>query len=174
MAGWCQLPSFMNYMTLGTMKNAGTTMIDDQELKQHLGWIIKLRWFAIVTALLVAYAARGLGYLSFSLIPVHGVLGFSALYNVFFAWLLRHQRTGLLQTAILQIVLDQVTLGFVLYVSGACLSPFLYFFLFHVVISGILLPPCRTVMIAGLAAGIPGAVIGMSHRGILPRYDIFN
>ncbi|HSQ77267.1 MAG TPA: GGDEF domain-containing protein, partial [Nitrospirota bacterium] len=53
-----------------------------------------------------------------------------------------------------------------------CDSPFIYFFIFHVVISGIILPQ-RAFIFAGTAVVLPALVIGLKHAGMLPHYGIF-
>jgi len=162
-------------MQLNTKKKERTArMPTNQHLDLQLKWMVKLRWIAILCALVLASAARALGYRDISFMPVYGVLGISALGNMIVAWHVNRQQNRLVTLALLQIIFDQVTLGIVFYISGACFSPFLYFFLFHVVISGILLPYRYTAVIAGLAAAIPGVVVFLSHGGILPHTDIFN
>jgi len=148
-------------------------MIDIRELKERLGWLIWLRWIGIVGVLVVTHAIREIAFMSFSLIPVYGILGFASLYNAFFAWKMRFSDTNPERIALSQILLDQVTLAFAVYFSGGCDSPFIYFFIFHVVISGIILPWEKTIFVACLAVAFPGLVMGLKHLGILPHYGIF-
>ena len=75
--------------------------------------------------------------------------------------------------ALLQIFLDQVTLAEAVYFSGGCDSPFVYFFIFHIVISGIILPWKYTFAFGGLAIFFPALVMGLKHIGVLPHYGIF-
>jgi putative nucleotidyltransferase with HDIG domain len=149
-------------------------MLDVKYLEHQLKWLIKLRWIAIIGALVLASVAKGSGFFDFPSALLYRVLGFSALGNLFFALTLHWFRSRLITFALLQVFVDQLTLGVLLYISGACLSPFLYFFLFHVVIGGILLPYQYTAVVAGSAAAVPGIVILLSHENLLPHYDIFN
>lgn len=144
-----------------------------EELKERLNWLIRLRWIGIIGVLIATHVFREIAFLSFSLIPVYGILGFVTLYNLYFRWRLRLPEEDLQRLALIQIFLDQFTLALAMYFSGGCDSPFIYFFIFHVVISGIILPWRYTFAIAGLAIFFPGLVMGLKHWGILPHYGIF-
>lgn len=148
-------------------------MLDEKYLEHQLKWLIRLRWIAIIGALVLAVGEGRAGLFDVPAALLYGILAFSAMGNVVFTWTLHRFRSRLTAFALLQIFVDQATLGVVLSLSGACLSPFLYFFLFHVVISGILLPYQYTAVVAGSAAAVPALVVLLSHENILPHYDIF-
>jgi putative nucleotidyltransferase with HDIG domain len=144
-----------------------------KELKDRLQWIIMLRWIGIAGVIAVTHIVRAAAFLSFSLVPVYGITGFAALYNIFFTLLLRRPRENFLRLAVLQILLDQITLSLAMYFSGGCDSPFIYFFIFHVVISGILLPQRYAFGFTALAAIFPATVMELKHIGVLPHVGIF-
>lgn len=144
-----------------------------EELKDRLQWLIMLRWIGIAGVIVVTHIVRAAAFLSFSLVPVYGITGFAALYNIFFTLLLRRPRENFLKLAVLQILLDQITLALAMYFSGGCDSPFIYFFIFHVVISGILLPQRYAFGFTALAAIFPATVMGLKHIGVLPHVGIF-
>lgn len=144
-----------------------------EELKERLKWLIRLRWVGILGVLIATHVVREIAFLSFSLIPVYSILGIAALYNIYFRWRLKFPEENIKRLAISQIFLDQITLALAMYFSGGCDSPFIYFFIFHVVISGIILPWRYTFTIAGLAIFFPAMVMGLKHFGILPHYGIF-
>ena len=148
-------------------------MLEKQELEHRLKWLVNLRWIGIVGVLIATHVVRAIEFLSFSLLPVYAILGFAALYNVFFWWLLRTPRQKYNGFALSQIILDQFTLALAMYFSGGCDSPFIYFFIFHVVISGLMLSFRYTMAIASLAMLFPATVMGLKFLGILPHYGIF-
>jgi hypothetical protein len=74
--------------------------------------------------------------------------------------------------SLLQIIADQLFLAASVYFSGGRDSPFIYFFIFHVVISGIILPWRHAYMLAGMAVLLPSLVIGSTHYHILPQIGI--
>ncbi len=147
--------------------------VDSKDLRERLRWLVGLRWIGIVSVFVSTHVVRELSSLSFSLIPVYAILGFASLYNLFFSWTLRFPTSDPRKIAVAQIFLDQFTLALAMYFSGGCDSPFIYFFIFHIVISGILLPWGYTLVFAVLAVLFPMAVMGLKHFGILPHFGIF-
>lgn len=148
-------------------------VLEQEELKKQLKWLIRLRWTGIIGVLVATHVFREIDFLSFSLIPVYAILGFASLYNIYLKWRLRFPNEDLFRLAGIQIFFDQATLALAVYFSGGCDSPFTYFFIFHVVISGIILPWRYTAVVAVLAVFFPAVVMGFKHLGILPHYSIF-
>ena len=101
---------------------------DKEELRESMGWLIKLRWIGILGVLVGTHVIREIPFLSFSLIPVYIILGFAALYNLYFRRELKFPAADLKKLAVLQIFLDQITLALAVYFSGGCDSPFYLFF----------------------------------------------
>jgi len=147
--------------------------IDGEELVERLKWLIKLRWIGIIGVFGVTNVIRELAFLSFSLVPVYAILGFASFYNLIFLWLLKFRKQPPRTLAVTQIFLDQFTLSLAMYFSGGCDSPFLYFFIFHIAISGIMLPWKYTVAFSVLAVVFPTSVMGLIHYNFLPHYGIF-
>lgn len=147
--------------------------VTNEDLKERLKWLITLRWIGILAVLIATHLVRELSFLSFSLIPPYSILSFAALYNLYFRWRLVFPKEDPKRLALIQIFLDQITLALAMYFSGGCDSPFIYFFIFHVVISGIILPWRYIFAIAGLAIFFPTLVMGLKHFGIIPHYGIF-
>ena len=148
-------------------------MLEHTELKQRLTWLVNLRWGGIIGVLISTHVAREIEALSFSLLPVYLILGAAALCNVLYHRRLQSPRENLKRLAIAQIIVDQLMLTMAVYFSGGASSPFLYFFIFHVVISGILLSWKYAFALSGVAVALPSIVIGLLYLGVLPRYDIF-
>ena len=148
--------------------------MDRQELREQLRWLIKIRWVGIIGVLVGVHVIREVDFLSFPLIPVYAILGFAALYNTYFSWAMKFTQTEPRKLAVSQIFLDQFTLAFAMYFSGGCDSPLIYFFIFHIVISGIMLPLVYTVVFSVLAVVFPATVMGLKHFGVLPHFGIFS
>lgn len=147
--------------------------LDKQELRASLKWLVKLRWAGILIVLVATHLAKEIAALSFSLIPVYGVLGYASLYNLYFKARLAYPSENPRKLAIQMILLDQISLALAVYFSGGIDSPFLYLFIFHIVISGIILPWRWTFAFAGLSILFPTAVIGLTYFGVIPHYGIF-
>jgi len=149
-------------------------MADDQkEIRKRLRWLVNLRWAGCIGVFAATHIVKDLLDLPFPLIPVYLILGYVGLYNIYFQARLRNPERDFRQDAIGQISLDFVALAAAVYFSGGCDSPFLYYFIFHIVISGFLLPRAWTFRFAVVAITLPTAVVGLKHFGILPHFAIF-
>jgi diguanylate cyclase (GGDEF)-like protein len=146
---------------------------EQSEIKERLQWLVKLRWIGCIGVLVVTHIVREIGGLTFPLIPVYIILGSVALYNAYFQQRLKLPGTDLLKNAIEQISLDFLVLTAAVYFSGGCDSPFLYYYIFHIVISGIILPRKWTFRFAAVAIILPTTIMGLKHIGILPHFGIF-
>ncbi|MBI5213616.1 MAG: GGDEF domain-containing protein [Nitrospirae bacterium] len=146
---------------------------EQSEIKERLQWLIKLRWAGCVGVLVGTHIVREIAGLTFPLIPVYLILGLVAIYNAYFQVKLKVAAKDFHKSAIEQISLDFLILAGAIYFSGGCDSPFLYYYLFHIVISGILLPRVWTYRFAVLAIVLPTSIVGLKHFGILPHFAIF-
>ncbi len=146
---------------------------EQSEIKERLQWLVKLRWIGCIGVLVVTHIVREIAGLTFPLIPVYIILGFVALYNTYFQQRLKLPETDLLKNTIRQIGFDFLVLAAAVYFSGGCDSPFLYYYIFHIVISGIILPRKWTFRFAIIAAALPTTIMGLKHFGILPHFAVF-
>lgn len=153
------------------MNNESVTNATSTDLKKRLVWLVNLRWGGILGALIATVAAHKMPFLSVPLVPVGLILCAAACCNLFYRWRLKLFREDHERLALVQIIVDQFILGLSVYFSGGCDSPFIYFFIFHVVISGIILPR-QAFTFAGSAVLLPALVIGLKHAGVLPHYGI--
>ncbi|MEW6740834.1 MAG: GGDEF domain-containing protein [Nitrospirota bacterium] len=147
--------------------------ITGAEIKERLQWLVKLRWAGCIGVLIVTHIIREIADLTFSLIPVYLILGFVAVYNAYFQYKLKLPSEDLQKCAIKQISLDFIALAAAVYFSGGCDSPFLYYYIFHIVISGIILPRKWTFRFAVVAIALPTTIMGLKHLGILPHFAVF-
>lgn len=146
---------------------------EQSDIKERLYWLIKLRWAGCIGVLVATHIVREIARLEFSLIPVYIILGIAALYNFYFQIQLKTAVKDFRKNAVEQISLDFLVLAAAIYFSGGCDSPFLYYYVFHIVISGILLPRIWTYRFAVLAIVLPASIVGLKHFGVLPHFTIF-
>lgn len=152
----------------------------EQELRQNNRWLIQLRWIAAGGIVLSAALAAGpLGY------PVPLVklvlLGVAvAAYNagLYYVWQRLPGEGHASQTAgrLLangQIALDLFALAVLLHLAGGIDNPFCVYFVFHMIIASILLPPEDAYGQALLASGLYAFVLLGEHWGVLPHIVIF-
>ena len=155
------------------VNNISGSPVTGAEIKERLRWLVKLRWIGCVGVLVATHLVREIADLVFPLIPLYLILGFVVTYNIYFQHRLKLSSDNLRNNALLQISLDYVALAAAIYFSGGCDSPFLYYFIFHIVISGILLPKIWTFRFAAIAIALPSIIVGLKHLGLLPHFAVF-
>jgi len=149
----------------------------DQELKERVAWLIRLRWLAAIALMVFTLAARPL----FSLdVPASVLLWCGAvilLYNLVFWALLRI--TGRRPVvppvvygrfAALQIVADLILLTLIVYFTGGISSPALFFFLFHVIIASILLRSTFAFLQTLFGMALVAAMALSELMGLIPGH----
>jgi hypothetical protein len=160
-------------------KGYGYQLVKDQlffrrELRERVSWIIRVRWGVVAAALISAGTAHLLG-LDLPIVPITAVAVAVCLYNCLFLIVARHLESFKPHEvkpytifASIQISLDLVALGVIVYLTGGIGSPFLIFGIFHIVLTGILLPPAASLIYA-VAVLLPlGGLILAQQRGIIP------
>jgi signal transduction histidine kinase len=152
-----------------------------EALHEHIDWLIRLRWLAVVGTLgAIVLADRRLpGVLP--IVPLVAVVGFIALYNLIFylysAELRYFRGPGAKLRASplfahVQILLDLTSLTILLHYSGGVENPFAMYYVFHVVIASILLPPVASFAYAGLATLLYGGVALLEYAGLIPHVNL--
>lgn len=152
-----------------------------EELSERVDWLIRLRWLAVVGALgAIVLADRRLpGVLP--IVPLVAIVGFIALYNLIFylysAELRYFRGPGAKLRASplfahVQILLDLTSLTILLHYSGGVENPFAMYYVFHVVIASILLPPVASFAYAGLATLLYGGVALLEYAGLVPHVNL--
>lgn len=153
----------------------------ESELIARIGWLIRLRWLAILgMAFVIGLATLWLpGALPLS--SLLAVVAFISLYNLLFFLYLRSLRSGpsgavRLKHAILfayvQIALDLVALAAALHFAGGAENPMAVFFVFHVIIASILLDRSVSFLMAALASFLFLAIAGLEYAGVLPHHHL--
>jgi len=147
------------------------------DLLNRAYWLIKLRWVACA-------GVAGVVWLTSSVLtvvphpsPLYAVAAAMFLCNLLFA--LAERRDGLggagsdLNIQI-QITMDQIALTLLLYFSGISHNPFIFFFVFHMIIAALLLRGRVPYLLAGLASFLVGMVLLMQYLRWIPvvRMDL--
>lgn len=156
----------------------------ETELGERIGWLISLRWLAVLgTGLGVA-----LGWLwapgSLPLIPLAVVVLAIAVYNLQF---LLYARTlpasapeegsggeprSATRFAYFQIVVDLVALATLIHFSGGVESPASLFFVFHTILASILLSRRVSFLMATLGAALYALVAALEYLQVLRHYHL--
>ncbi len=147
-----------------------------EEINRRINWFVNLRWIAIFGVLLVVLGARFILRLQFDFSLILLLTLWLTAYNTYF-WLknkkLSKQDSSRVRSiARIQVYLDLLTLFLLLYFSGGVENPFSYYFLFHIVISSILLPGKESILITTLTVVLYSAVVSLDYLGIVPHFSL--
>ena len=165
---------------LGGEKVAQEHTPEETALIQRVHHFIRFRWMAVIAIVLLALFANRVFHIGFSLMPVFILSGIIALYNVFFWLRARRLRLespssvvskarSLAQT---QSVVDLVALTLLLHYTGSVENPFIFYFVFHIVIASVLLPSRTAYLLATLAAFLFCLLVGLEFMGVIPHVHL--
>lgn len=159
-----------------------TSSITVGNLCQRIKWLIQLRWIAgffVVTSVLAGKAFFEIENVALPLM----LGGFIIFYNAVFARI-RHamkssreetDRAKNVRLAIIniQILVDLVVLAALIYVTGGLANPFLFFFLFHMVIASITLSKKNAFFWAGFTIVLETLLVYLEHFKYIPANKFF-
>ena len=148
------------------------------ELLARLRWFVRLRWLAVVV---VAGTVLGLALAEDGALPLPQLLlvvATLAAVNILYWVQLRRTdplsmsaRSALL-TANVQIAVDLLFVTLLLHFLGGVENPFFFYYVFHVIIASILLPPLAAYLQATLAVALFGGLVALEFFGAVPHYAV--
>ncbi len=136
-------------------------------------WFIRLRWIACFVALvLVVLTVKVFHYLEDgNLLPLLLLIGLLAGTNLVYLYFIKKEIfTKHLKE--LQIVTDLLILTFLLHYSGGIENPLSFVFLFHVILSGILLEKKKSYMVVALAFLLYFSLAISELTNVVPHYTL--
>ena len=146
-----------------------------EEASARIGWFIRLRWLAAVGVLAFVAVGRILLQLQFVVTPFVFVAVWIALYNTGFLLLARKTRLEGKwgdEFASIQVGMDILVLTVLMHFGGGIENPFVSYYLFHTIITAILLP-WRDVCLEVLLASVCIAGLAIAElTGILTHHHI--
>ncbi|MFC1911749.1 sensor histidine kinase [Chloroflexota bacterium] len=174
---------------------------EEAALVVRIGMFVAMRWIAIAGILIASLLATQVFDVKFSLLPVFIICTIMILYNLVLFWQARGLTVEaggsvtqgmavplrrLLQipkpasmvidkaTAIgdIHIGLDLVALTALLHFTGGIENPFIFYFVLHVIISGILLHSRVAYAVATAAIFLVFLLVGLEYGGIIPHVHL--
>jgi signal transduction histidine kinase len=138
-------------------------------------WLISLRWWACLAVLLTTYVASSLLGVVPHPLPLY-LVGLAMIgYNVLF-WIAQGEpgpgEANVERSIFLQVTLDLVALTLLLYFSDLPRNPFLFYFIFHMIIAGMYLRGQAPYFFAGMATVLVGAVMLGLYFEVLPPFSL--
>lgn len=156
-------------------------IILEKGLRDRLIWIIKLRWVAIAGVFLVITVTRQIFGLKLPFTALYFGNAVLMIYNGFLHFYYHrlisqksdpHRFRKMNRFAVLQISVDLVLLAYFIHFSGGIENPFIFYFIFHMVIASILLSNKAAYMQATFAIFLLGTVIVAEQTRILPHFHL--
>jgi len=153
---------------------------EEETLVMRLSVFNKMRWGAILGVIVVTLIARYAFDIGFPTVPVYIVCVFVALYNL----VLMQQVRGLeklradlviprvRQYTYIHIVLDMLALITLLHFTGGVENPFVFFFVFHVVLASIGLSYQVVYLLSTIAIMMVSLLFGLEGAGIIPHTNL--
>jgi len=153
--------------------------LQDQELVERIGWLIRLRWLAAVGVAVGTAGASLLFGIPVAAQALYAISGIILLYNLCFLGLYWYWRKhGVLSSsayvvfAHVQIAADIVSLIFVLHFAGGIENPVLFYLLFHMIIASILLSSRAAYAHATLAVVLVVTMASMEATGLVRHINL--
>ncbi len=148
----------------------------ERELSDRIKWFIYLRWIASFGLFLVITVSYYILEVDLNIYPLYIGNGFLLVYNTLFYFHYRKNINKWLDKsntfANIQISLDLAMLTYLIYFSGDLENPFIFFYIFHMVIASILLKNRAAYLQATLAIVLLGGVFLLICLEIIPHHHV--
>lgn len=140
---------------------------------------IRLRWVAVVGVIVIAFLAKAVFRVDFPSLPIFAVAGGIAFYNFlfwFYARGLAGEEASLIvkarRLAYAQSITDLVAITILVHYTGGIENPFIFYYVFHVIIASVLLSPGIAYSLATFAFLLLSSLVGLEYFGFLPHVHL--
>lgn len=151
-----------------------------KELRERVNWFINLRFLAVLGVFIIIATSHYIFNIKLPLFNLYLGGMILLLFNILFSLYNKKFKDKDLDIDIkvlnifanLQISLDLIMLTYFIYFSGGLENPFIFFFIFHMVIASILLSNKTAYYQATLATFIVGIITILQYLHIIPHYHL--
>ena len=174
---------------------------EEAALVFRIGIFVRMRWMAIAGVLIASLLATRVFNISFPLLPVYIICAIMAGYNLWFFYQARSisgKTAGSLTESLtmpirqllvipkstsplieqaraignIHITVDLVVLTVLLHFTGGIENPFIFYFVFHVILAGILLHYRVAYVVATAAIFLVLLLVGLEYNGVIPHVHL--
>lgn len=148
--------------------------LEEIELTNRIRWLINLRWFAVAGVIGILIFLDQIFHINLPY-PILYILGCALfLYNIIFFFYSLHPVSKKYKNwfANIQITFDLITLSLLLHFSGGIENPFIFYFIFHMIIASILLTVRSAYIQATLAILLVAGISFLESTGIIRHYSV--
>ncbi len=147
------------------------------ELVKQIAWLARLRWIAIGGVFVTVGIAWWLSVIDQPL-PLYLIAVFMLLYNfepqLYSKRVSKKRLVSIKRHACTHILLDLFSLTALIHFSGGVENPFIFYFVFHLVIASIILSKKVSYVLATLNTALLSSVIFLEFFEILPHHHLNN
>ena len=157
-------------------------MVLKNEFIHSMYWFIRLRWLAIAGVMLAVSTATKILNISLPIFPLYITVSILAIYNLLFSIYLARmykrpladfpQKVNIITN--MQISLDLVCLVGLIHFSGGIENPFIFYFIFHMIIASIILSSRAAFLQATFVILLFCSSVILEYFGILNHYCLLN
>ena len=141
-------------------------------------WLVRLRWIATVCLCAGTFLFGSVLGISMNQLGLYCLVVLLAGYNLVMLWLLRRVTGKLAEVPYsavkriinFQICADLIILTILLHFSGGIENPFVFYFVFHMIIASILLSARESYLQATFAVVLFGLLVLLEYNGIIYHY----
>lgn len=152
------------------------TNLPEEELLKRLEWFINIRWAFILFIIIAALAAIQIFNVSLPTLPITFIAMAIAVYNIGFKLYLNRIK-GKTQPAedarrfaTVQSMLDMFSLAILLHFTGGAENPFVFYFIFHTILTSMLLSRKESYIQAGIVSILATTLFVLEYTGALPHH----
>jgi signal transduction histidine kinase len=150
----------------------------NSRLVKRAYWLIRLRWIATLFLCAGTYVSSKILGITLQDFALYGITLILALYNMTMLLLLNHftktndkaPRSGIKKIINFQISADLLLLTALLHFSGGIENPFVFYFMFHMIIASILLSVRESYLQATFAVLLFGLLILLEYLQVIPHH----
>jgi signal transduction histidine kinase len=158
--------------------HSGVGNVNESSLSERIYWLIRLRWIAVIGVSLTTFFTDNFLNISVPILSLYIIAAILAIYNFLFLMFLNQINkqaranfsTIVNRVANTQISLDLLTLATLIHFSGGIENPFIFYFIFHMIIASILLSRVASFLQATFATILFCSMISLEYFGILHHY----
>lgn len=149
-------------------------------INKYNKWFIQLRFGAIIGLFVMLLITRLTNYiqltdLQFVVIAITAL--FILLYNIIFKSISDKSggkgKFNELEFSLIQMVLDLICLNILFYITGGIETPFIFFYIFHMIIGSMILPLGLVYTIAGIIMVFLFSFSMMEYIGFIPHHEMY-
>lgn len=157
--------------------------VDDElplklELIKQIGWLVRLRWIAIGGVFFTVTVANLVRDMISHPLHLYVIAGLMVLYNFeprMYRKAPEQQRLkSIKRQACIHIILDLLSLIALIHFSGGIENPFIFYFIFHLIIASIILSKRVSYVLATLNTVLLSFLIFLEYYNIIPHYTLNN